>query len=414
MARIPVFTVVLLLYSLTSTEGFIPNRKRLAGANFLFSGSGATTTHKGMTRYAILGVAATILTESSPPPESSSQSVQALISSYYVFDSILRQIVLSWELNSIIEYINRYNAKVDYKSGEVTVAGAHFDSEQFESGQKRLRCFRKAISEEILKGNYDIARKYTGRMLHTLQDFYSHTNWIENWMDGGNDISIYHVLGDFDLEIENTVSKSIPTCSDCTKTGSLNFLFKVARFFGIFVESTTCYNCVGNLDSFLKEQKMLTSGYYEGGRDDENKIISKPRGKCSHGGIFDGSTDDSAKGGINKDSTHPKVASHSDLHRQAVDVAEEHSMQMLLKIRQDINNDEMFIEFLGLNENKISSISLILMEINSVILQEISQLFSQIGISLEQLDNIQYNLVSLLDGGKNVYYMQYTISSIVR
>lgn len=405
MLRISVFTVVLLLYYLAPTEGFIPNRKRWAGANLLFSSSGTTTTHKGMTRYAILEAASVVLTESSPPPKSSSQSVQGLVSTYYVFESILRQILLSFELNSVINYINRYNAKVDYKSGEVTVAGAHFDSEQFESGQKRLRCFRKAISEEILKGDYDTARKYTGRMLHTLQDFYSHTNWIENWMDEGNDISIYHVLGEFDLEIENTVSKSIPTCSDCTKTGSLNLLFKIARFFGIFVESTSCYDCVGNLNSFLKEQKMLTSGYYEGGKDDENNLISKPQGKCSHGGIFDGTTDDSAKGGINKDSAHPKVASHYKLHRQAVDVAEEHSMQMLLTIRQDVNNDEMFIEFLGLNEEIISTISLILMEFNSVLLQEIRQLFSQIGISVEQFGNIQYNLVSLLDGGKNAYIL---------
>ena len=411
---VPAFVAVtvLLLLSSTLTEGFLPNRLRLGLVQrFLqLPDTGRTTTHADMTRRAILQATAVVLTEypDTSNPQSSTRvqrlinsgvelDVKKIISSYYGsrFRDTLKRTHLAWQFDSVISYVNTYNAVVDYESGEVTIAGAHFDSEQFESGQKRLRCFRKAISEEILQRNYYTARTYTGRMLHTLQDFYSHTNWIENWSDEGNTIMPYNVLGDFDLDIQNTATESTPTCSDCTYTGLYDG-------FLLFHETRSCYDCtlVDNIVSSIKEQKILTSGYYNGGRDDENNIITKPPdgGKCSHGGFIDGTTDDSPVGGINKDSTHPKLASHYSLHRKAADVAQEHTMNMLLKIRQDVNNDKLFTEFLGFDENPLSSISIVVGRLTDQLLLEIKEYFTIAKNKVQQFSKkIWYNLVSLFE-----------------
>ena len=398
---------VLLLLSATLTEGFLPTCKRVAALSvFQFSNTGKTTTHEDMIRKAILQATAVVLTEYPDTSNPQSTRVQQLIDSGSELDvnkiisayygsrkrDILKRSHLKWQFDSVISYVIIYSAVVDYESGEVTVAGAHFDSEQFESGQKRLRRFRKAISVEILQKNYNTAREYAGRMLHTLQDFYSHTNWIENWSGEGNTISPYHVLGEFDLEIQNTASKSTPTCSDCTFTGSrLGF---------------SCYDCTDNIVSSIKEQKILTSGYYKGSRDDKNNIITKPLdgGKCSHGGILDESTDDSPVGGINKDSTHPKLASHYTLHRDAADVAQEHTMNMLLKIRQDVNNDKLFTEFLGFDENPLSSVSIVLGTTNDKLRLKVKELFTFSKNKVQQLgEKIWYNVVSLFDTGGKIY-----------
>ena len=80
-------------------------------------------------------------------------------------------------------------------------------------------------------------------------------------------------------------------------------------------------------------------------------------------------------------------------------------MQMLLKIRQDVNNDRLFIEFLGLEENLPSSIAIVLVGSHDMTLlfQEINQLFSQNGDDIQQFgDNIEYLLVTLNEG-KRVY-----------
>ena len=54
------------------------------------------------------------------------------------------------------------------------------------------------------------ARDISGQLWHTLQDFYSHSNWVEM---GQTDIN-------YDLGVQNFVGAIAPagmaTCSDCT------------------------------------------------------------------------------------------------------------------------------------------------------------------------------------------------------
>lgn len=64
--------------------------------------------------------------------------------------------------------------------------------------------------------NFDKARRDTGRMLHTLQDFYSHSNWIEN---GNSDI--YLKLGRPGERPEPIADDTQETCSDCREDGTV-------------------------------------------------------------------------------------------------------------------------------------------------------------------------------------------------
>ena len=202
--------------------GFLPNRKRKLAANkaLSVSGEGKTITHREMTGNAILQAVATVLIDN-PNGRKSSENVQQLlrsetnfdmsklINAYYEAESDASRKRRKTRFSDTVDVIHEYNTRVD--SRNLRKAHAHFDSEQFRTGQDRLVSFRKGVALEITKKNFHTARKYTGRMLHTLQDFYSHTNWVENYMYEENGVRPYDVLGEPDMKIENIVSATETT-----------------------------------------------------------------------------------------------------------------------------------------------------------------------------------------------------------
>ena len=56
---------------------------------------------------------------------------------------------------------------------------AHFDAETFYKSNERVIRFTDAIYEALNEKDYETARQLTGQVLHTIQDFYSHSNWVE-------------------------------------------------------------------------------------------------------------------------------------------------------------------------------------------------------------------------------------------
>ncbi|KAK6524679.1 hypothetical protein TWF281_011580 [Arthrobotrys megalospora] len=184
-----------------------------------------------------------------------------------------------------VDEIAEANALVDddQKNGEL-----HFDGESFRPAQERLINLANQAISFSNAGDYIAARKSVGMALHTLQDFYAHSNWLESLIKKGAPHRIYPGLGRPDTMIY-PLGRTTDTCKPCTKPSWFR-----------------CDDCSSNIDTV-----DLTSGYYAG----EPAFVKPSNEKCSHGGPFD---DSSVSGqGINKDTPSCWFAPHNDLHYDA-------------------------------------------------------------------------------------------------
>ena len=161
-------------------------------------------------------------------------------------------------LEKAIEAIKDGNINVDLKGAEDKLAEAHFDSERFQDGQNRLVMIRENVVSSIRMKNFDMARRDAGRLLHTLQDFYSHSNWVEN---GNSDI--YRVLGRKNQRPYPVAPVSLQTCTDCEEDG-MAVLGRIIGFVRQTDSAKNFYSCPDNFHGFLKQSRILTSGYYTG------------------------------------------------------------------------------------------------------------------------------------------------------
>ncbi|CAB4034811.1 Hypothetical predicted protein, partial [Paramuricea clavata] len=197
----------------------------------------------------------------------------------------LFRLVKSSNFKRAVKEIEYANADVDSIFKEKTKAAAHFDAEQFrESSSRLLRLKKQVISlikdADVNEADCTKARKESGRLLHTLQDFYSHSNWIE--LGNNQPLSI---LGDKIIGVKDIAGPKEKTCKRCTPW--------------------TLWSRVDDCQDNLLTRK-LTSGYH-GGQD-----VKKPAGigKCSHGGVLDKSRKSDSTGGINKDSSSRYLSPH--------------------------------------------------------------------------------------------------------
>lgn len=86
-----------------------------------------------------------------------------------------------------IEQVEDQNANTDrgivemfnFTRGHFNDGEYHFDGESFSDSARLIVSARKAIIEQIRAGRYWDARRLLGQTLHTLQDFYAHSNWVE-------------------------------------------------------------------------------------------------------------------------------------------------------------------------------------------------------------------------------------------
>ncbi|KAK4219781.1 hypothetical protein QBC37DRAFT_457274 [Rhypophila decipiens] len=246
---------------------------------------------------------------------------------------------------------------------------AHFDNEYLEEGQNHLLKLRSEMIAILLSDRsyagtdaggrripVEKARVWLGRQLHTLQDFYAHSNWVEM---GRTTIS--PVVGRPGAVIYPKTPLNEPTCTEyCINPSSLSAAART-----LYLAMHTCYrNCFAGdqsnyevamgracavtcsePDSFCHvsdgceghacsnntiEMERVTTGYYRT-NGDPNSI--EPSGKCSHGGLSDAG----AKGveGINKDSTLQTYSPHWFLHRTAATLAIAHTGQYLADLLQD-------------------------------------------------------------------------------
>ncbi|KAM6933742.1 von Willebrand factor A domain-containing protein 7 [Xenentodon cancila] len=199
------------------------------------------------------------------------------------------------------------NAAMDFLSSTRSDPVYHFDSERVEGAIVMLREFWTQTVLSVRAKEYQSARYSLGQLLHSLQDFYSHSNWVEMGRS-----SIYlHLLQPEEPAIP-VAKEDKPTCMECfTATCRNNFL--------------------PALINTQEDYQLLTSGYF-------STFPPKPHGKCSHGGILDTSQHLSARGGINKDSTSPLFSPHHYLHAAAATLATEATLAVLRDLKDTVGH----------------------------------------------------------------------------
>lgn len=192
----------------------------------------------------------------------------------------------------------------------------HFNSEAFAEGRRLITDGVVSIKANVQRENFQAARETLGRVLHTLQDFYSHSNWVDLGYT-----EPYTNLIRPDLPLENLADVSTPTCSDCANGGF-------------------CSNSI--LPNILNEKK-LTSGYMG--------IFSaaKPKGKCSHGGAADLTSSEVPRGGISKDE---RRSDNVALHTAAVTVATTATLQLLDDIRGAAGDND-YLRLMGIARSSV-------------------------------------------------------------
>ena len=396
--------LLLISWSAGLSSGFLVRRSIFQPVNgenpFRFDVS--TLTHQDITREAILEVARELLIANPNPDDSESTArisalpiitIRNLITAYYggtIADSVAFQQSFLGAINAI----NDANFNVDVGT-ESDDAAAHFYSERLQSAQNRLVTLRQNIVTQILAENFELARTETGRMLHTLQDFYSNSNWIENGNRRPN--NMLGRLGDQNRP-GPIASVDERTCFDCQVLGILAIGNPGSEIF------RTQYTCPNNI---RVQNPLLTTGYHSSARDAEG-VISKPSGKCSIGGFGDLSADTTGIGGINKDSTREEWSPHFNMHADAAQVAQFATSELLLDIRGQVRNDELFLPFLGLTVQQTISIAYVIDVTGSMFdeLPEIQATIPEIRTSLAEFASrfgggtiVRYILVPFNDPG---------------
>ncbi|KAK4163298.1 hypothetical protein QBC43DRAFT_345232 [Cladorrhinum sp. PSN259] len=225
---------------------------------------------------------------------------------------------LTKKMKQARDEIGEANADVD--DNQVN-AHWHCDGETFDAAKQRITQLKKEAIAALKADDATGGRKAVGGALHTIQDFYSHSNWAELGNSGAN----------LDLQRDGniasyTASFAERTCSECF----------VSRF------DPTCaiFNCDSNTNGFTK----LTSGYYHG--EDTPASGEIPDHKCHHGGYTDtklgsaiGFIGGSPNEGINKDSLNCGWSPHWKLHSRAVAGAKEATKIFFDDIKAELDDE---------------------------------------------------------------------------
>ncbi|XP_066506099.1 von Willebrand factor A domain-containing protein 7-like [Hoplias malabaricus] len=183
----------------------------------------------------------------------------------------------------------------------------HFNDEIFGAGRNVITQGLAIVRANLQQNNLEAARRALGAVTHTLQDFYSHSNWFELGNQGPNTNLLQP-----DIPLQNVADSSTPTCKNC--------------------EEKECPNVI--LPEILSKD-TLTSGY----------LLTAPPGKCNHG-----SRD---RGGISKDFGGGALAPDgTDPHLAAFNAAKQATVDLLQNIRIAFQN-RLFLRMLGINRSAV-------------------------------------------------------------
>ncbi|XP_037375316.1 von Willebrand factor A domain-containing protein 7 [Talpa occidentalis] len=287
--------LLLLQLLLPPASAFFPNIWSLLAAP-------GSVTHQDLTEEAALNVTLQLFLEH-PPPSRPPLRLEDFLGRTLLADDLFAAYFgpgfPSRRFRAALGQVSRANAAQDFLPTAKNDPDLHFDAERLDQGRTRLVGALRETLAAARALDYTLARQRLGAALHALQDFYSHSNWVEL----GKQQPHPHLLWP-KKTFQSLAQVDDATCSDCEEL-----------------------SCPGNLLSFT----LLTSGYF-------GTHPSKPPGKCSHGGHFDESSSQPPRGGINKDSTAPGFSPHHMLHPQAAQLALLASIQALSLLRNRLGD----------------------------------------------------------------------------
>jgi hypothetical protein len=99
-----------------------------------------------------------------------------------------------------LDNIVRANIRQDKIKNQFVHDFIHFDSSAFEEGFSYIRDQERIISDSISNDAHLRARQALGRLLHSWQDFYSHSNYVHLWISKTESAEAEKIVFD-DLEI---------------------------------------------------------------------------------------------------------------------------------------------------------------------------------------------------------------------
>jgi len=97
-----------------------------------------------------------------------------------------------------LKTINRANICQDSIKNQIKHDWLHFDSNTFTEGFDYIKKQKEIAVEAIEMGEFKSARAAFGRLLHTWQDFYSHSNYVRLWLEANQTTSPEEIIHDDD------------------------------------------------------------------------------------------------------------------------------------------------------------------------------------------------------------------------
>ncbi|XP_037603512.1 von Willebrand factor A domain-containing protein 7-like [Sebastes umbrosus] len=273
--------------------------------------SGVSLNHQEITEEAILNVTA-----------QACRSLAMAEGKDFIFPTLTVESVVaaceasksSKSFRKTIKLIQKRNRRVDFRF--FFDPRYHFDNENFTEGRQIITDGLAAVKASNQRENFEAARKQLGVICHPLQDFYSHSNWVEM----GNTLPNPNLIRP-GTNIGNIAAVTRATCRNCNGD-----------------------DCRDNILEDILREKILTSGYF----DFVPVLSTKPAGKCSHGGKYDETSQIEPRGGINKDTLN---SSHGHLHMQAARLAIAATSELLEDIR-GAAGDRPFLQMMGISKGK--------------------------------------------------------------
>lgn len=220
-----------------------------------------------------------------------------------------------------ITFIVLRNVRVDLRNA--LNASYHFDEEMLIEGKRIIIERIQAVKASNQQQNFEAARSNLGECFHPLQDFYSHSNWVELGNLGPNPNLIRP-----NVSLGNLASNTTPTCSSCDE------------------------DCTNNILEDVINRQLLTTGYF----GIVPFVSTKPPGKCSHGGAIDVTSRIEPTGGINKDTF---TSDHGHLHTQAANMATLATSELLEDIRAAAG-DQQFLQMMGISKGSSKALCFVI------------------------------------------------------